>query len=380
MGKIDDFKQRVVSSGTGQPVTPATSEAPKDFLRDRVDANTAYSGEAAVGTPTDQPGWLIAKELKAGTLTALRYAGNGLPNAVWDDRLTLNYSPSGGPIVVPPPPPPPPSVDYTYSDLLISDMNLSVTSHINSTNNIYGAAHQAMYANNRGCPTWWNSAYNNSTDDWWEAIAGWWVGHPEAGHTAVNSKIEIGTYLMLGRRASDNAWYEIVRSASSWAGIFDPNVGAPISAVTPTAGTISGYTSKIYNLPTDGTGNTLHGGVSNVPIDPQTLNAIAFFVAARLTGSDTNLCHYTLQVGADFYPKLGFSVNNNPPGWMIACAASGPKTVTTSWQTFCCAPLSSPGRHGLDSSYLYRRPNDLIPNASILAPNEPIPNPLVIPA
>ena len=378
MGKIDDFKQRVLSAGTGQPVTPATSEAPKDFLIDAVDANTSYLGEAAVGTQTSQPGWLLAKKLKSGALTTFRYTGGGNPNQVWDDRLTLDYSAPAGP-GGPPDPPPPPSYDYTYSNLLISEMNLSVSSYINSTRNLNGLGSMGMYANNRGSPTWWNSAYNNSTDDWWEAIAGWWVGHPLPGHTAVNSKIEVGTYLMLGRRASDNSWYEIVRQGPSWAGIYDPNVANYVGGVTAANGSIPGYTSKVYNLPTDGTGNTLHGGVGNVALNPQSLNGIVFCIAARLTGTDTNLCNYVLQVGADWYPKLGFSVNSNPPGWMIACAASGPKTVTTSWQTFYCAPLSSPGRRGGDSSYLYRRSNDMIPNASILAPNVPVPNPQVVP-
>ena len=375
---LSDTDQSLQDQITALSNSSGAADVILQFRKDYVDATVTYYGESQPATDENYPGWRIWRKTTASDGdVSIVYAGTGALDQVWADHLTLGYG-----AALPPPPPPPPVTDYTYSNLVISDMALSVSNYINSTKNLNGLSSMGLHANNRGSPTWWNSpTYNNANDIWWQAIAGWFVSHPVAGHTATNSKLEIGTYVLMGRLAADNSWFTIFNKAPNWCGIYNPDVASYISAPTTANGTVSGYTSKVYNLPTDGVGNVLHGGVGSASANPQALNGLAMFVAARITGTDTANCNIKLQVGADWYPTLNFNVSGTPPGWIIAACASGPKTVTTSWQMFGGAPLMDPGRRGGDSAYTYRRANniDMMDSATILSPNGPIPNPGVLP-
>lgn len=68
-----------------------TQDVPNDILIDEVDSSTTYIGEAGYHTATSSALWRIKKISVSGTVTEIRFAGNGKFDQVWDDRTTLTY-------------------------------------------------------------------------------------------------------------------------------------------------------------------------------------------------------------------------------------------------------------------------------------------------
>lgn len=66
-----------------------TQRVPLDVMVDEPVTGTTYVGEANHGTATSSALWRIKKIVVSGTVTSIRYAGNGKFDQVWDNRASL---------------------------------------------------------------------------------------------------------------------------------------------------------------------------------------------------------------------------------------------------------------------------------------------------
>ncbi len=198
-------------------------------------------------------------------------------------------------------------------------------------------------------PSWYNPpnrAWKSSTA--WTAITPWWQVVPLVGNTVAKPQVEIGTTVLMARRAGTQTWITVANEQDGWVAVSSES-GTPGAAPAQAAGTVSGYKSKVYTMA--GGSSTLHGGPGVYPFNHTLYDGIITCTAARTAGAAASTSRIALWSGTDYYPYAGADVNQSG-GYWPAMASGRLARVTPQWQAFCNAPLDNPGHAGDDGSYI----------------------------